>query len=107
MNWSAEQQRLLGAMGFQLMTRVEPGESSGARVTAPAAALAAAPAPAVAMAAGAGSIVMNFPALRQALRRAAGDRDIDGLVEDIERLRREPALKRALWSRLRILRRSP
>jgi hypothetical protein len=58
------------------------------------------------MAAGAGSIAVNCPALRQALRRAAGDRDIDGLVEDIERLRREPALKRALWSRLRTLRRS-
>jgi len=85
MIWSAEQQRLLGAMGFQLMTRVT---SAVARPVAT------------------GSNAADFPELRQALRRAAGDRDIEGLVEDLERLRREPALKRALWSRLRILRRS-
>jgi hypothetical protein len=100
MIWSAEQQRLLGAMGFQLMSRVTPGELPGARVSEPAAV------PTVATHAGTGSNAASFPELRQALRRAAGDRDIDGLVEDIERLRREPALKRALWSRLRILRRS-
>jgi uncharacterized membrane protein YccC len=43
--------------------------------------------------------------LLEALRRAAGGRDIGELVADLERLRREPALKRALWPRLRALRR--
>ena len=100
MIWSAEQQRLLGAMGFQLMTRVTPGQPPGA-----SASVAAAVAP-IAMAAGAGATAASFPELRQALRRAAGGRDIEVLVEDMERLRREPALKRALWCQLRILRRS-
>lgn len=77
MNWSAEQQRLLGEMGYELMVR--------ASVVANA---------------------TNFPALQQALRRAAGDRDVSGLIDDLERLRREPALKRELWPKLRALRRS-
>lgn len=101
MIWTAEQQRLLGAMGFQLMTRVAPGEAPRDRSTSlPAAA------PAVAPAAVAASNAASFPELRQALRRAAGNRDIEGLVEDLERLRREPSLKRALWAKLRTLRRS-
>lgn len=102
MIWSAEQQRLLGAMGFQLMTRVTPGAAPAARVS-PAGQRAAT---AEAMPSGAEVGVARFPELQRALRRAAGDRDIEGLVEDLERLRREPALKRALWARLRTLRRS-
>jgi len=105
MIWSAEQQRLLGVMGFQLMTRVRPGESPGAG-EAPVENAAARVAPAIARPVATGSNAADFPELRQALRRAAGDRDIEGLVDDLERLRREPALKRALWSRLRILLRS-
>lgn len=100
MNWSAEQQRLLGAMGYQLLVRVAPGETTVARDGAVAAELA------LPTAADPHSAGENFPALRQALRRAAGNRDIEGLVEDLGRLRREPALKRALWARLRVLRRS-
>ncbi len=88
-------------MGFQLMTRVAPGEPPRERsASLPAAA------PAVAPAAVAASNAASFPELRQALRRAAGNRDIEGLVEDLERLRREPSLKRALWAKLRTLRRS-
>lgn len=102
MIWSAEQQRLLGAMGFQLMTRVTPGAAPAAHVS-PAGQPAAM---AVAMPSGAKADAASFPELQRALRRAAGDRDIEGLVEDLERLRREPALKRALWVRLRTLRRS-
>lgn len=45
------------------------------------------------------------PALAAALSRAAGGRDYAALAIDLERLRREPALKRALWPRLRALRR--
>jgi len=100
MSWSAEQQRLLGAMGYQLMIRVSPGETMAARSPAAAAEVA------IAVAVGPASAAARFPELRQALRRAAGDRDIEGLVGDLERLRLEPALKRALWSRLRTLRRS-
>jgi len=110
MNWSAEQQRLLGAMGYELMVRVTPGEllRTGVRGQAAAAVTAAVSAVTAAkvVAPGAAADVALFPALQQALRRAAGDRDIAGLVSDLERLRREPALKRALWPTLRALRRS-
>jgi len=44
--------------------------------------------------------------LAAAIARAAGGRDLAGLALDFERLRREPALKRALWPRLRALRRA-
>jgi hypothetical protein len=98
MNWSAEQQRLLGAMGYELLIRVTPGQLADSRATT-----AAAEAP---NEGDAGSNAANFPELRRALRRAAGDRDITGLLDDIERLRREPALKRALWMKLKTLRRS-
>jgi hypothetical protein len=43
--------------------------------------------------------------LAAALARAAGGRDLSALALDLERLRLEPALKRALWPRLRALRR--
>ena len=43
--------------------------------------------------------------LAAAIARAAGGRDLAGFALDFERLRREPALKRALWPRLRALRR--
>ena len=92
MSWSAEQQRLLGAMGYQLMVRAPVGAAARVAPAAPAAAPAAGGA--------------NFPDLQRALRRAAGDRDLAGLVDDLDRLRREPALKRALWPVLRALRRS-
>ena len=42
--------------------------------------------------------------LAAAIARAAGG-DLPGLALDLERLRREPALKRALWPQLRALRR--
>jgi hypothetical protein len=44
-------------------------------------------------------------AFAAALRRAAGGTDISTLVDDLDRLRRDPAAKRALWPRLRALRR--
>jgi hypothetical protein len=44
--------------------------------------------------------------LHSALRRAAGGADLASLSVDLARLRREPALKRALWPRLRALRRA-
>lgn len=44
-------------------------------------------------------------AFAAALRRAAGGGDVSALVDDLERLRRDPAAKRALWPRLRAMRR--
>ena len=46
-------------------------------------------------------------ALAAAIARAAAGRDLAALALDFERLRREPSLKRALWPRLRALRRKP
>lgn len=108
MNWSAEQQRQLGAMGYQLMVRVAAGTAplasevagrAGANVDATADGAGAAKGAAV----GSDS---RLAALQRAVDRAAGDIDASELVEDLERLRREPALKRALWPKLRALRRS-
>jgi hypothetical protein len=44
-------------------------------------------------------------ALLAAIARAAGGRDLAALALDLEGLRRQPALKRALWPQLRRLRR--
>ena len=102
MTWTGQQQRMLAAMGLSPMHRRTAVEAlrvaeamsaikGGASVlAAPVSATAPVPRPG---------------ALLAALRRAAGGRDIADLVADIERLRRDPALKRALWPRLRALRR--
>jgi hypothetical protein len=47
----------------------------------------------------------SVAAFAAALRRAAGGGDVSALVDDLDRLRRDPAAKRALWPRLRALRR--
>lgn len=105
MNWSSEQQRLLGAMGYELMVRATPGVAAPA---APGTVGAAGIETAIASspAAAGGGQAEAFAALRRAVRRAAGEREPGALIADYERLRREPALKRALWPRLRALRRS-
>ena len=97
MNWTAEQQRLLGAMGYELMARVVPGSPARQPPGSVAGTVDALETSAVAA---------SFPELERALRRAAGDRDVSELVIDLARLRREPALKRAIWPTLRALRRS-
>jgi hypothetical protein len=43
--------------------------------------------------------------LAAALARAAGGRDLAALALDLDGLRRDPALKRALWPTLRAMRR--
>jgi hypothetical protein len=93
MNWSVEQKSMLGAMGYQLLVRASVTAAPAAAMVEPASATS-------------GAATSLFPELRQALRRAAGDQDISSLIGDLERLRREPALKRALWPSLRALRRS-
>ena len=107
MSWGAEQLRILRELGHEpmlLASRVpEPavvgaacadmrrqeasGDSLGVReeITRPKAA--------------------PTEMLAAAIARAADGRDLAGLALDLERLRREPSLKRALWPRLRALRR--
>ncbi len=88
--WSADQERVLRAMGYT------PYARAGAM-----------PSPLVPVEATA-SIATDgndFDALRAALRRAAGGRDTDALIGDLARLRKDPAGKRALWPILRALRR--
>ena len=99
MNWTAEQQRLLGAMGYELMARVAPG-SPARQPPRPG------PVADTVDALETSAVAASFPELERALRRAAGDRDVSELVIDLARLRREPALKRAIWPTLRALRRS-
>ncbi len=116
MSWSAEQHRLLAAMGLQPMRErgVEPEVVARVQETvetftnaAPSARSGAARVfPGDAPARSSTRPSAGKPAaLLDALRRAAGGGDISGLVADLERLRQEPALKRALWPRLRALRR--
>ena len=109
MSWSASQLRMLRAMGHEPMAWQDPriavsGSSAPAGVSASAAASAAVSAPVSSAVAEAAA--PKFAALLKALRLAAGDRDVSSLTPDLERLRREPALKRALWPALRTLRRS-
>lgn len=99
MNWSTEQRRVLGLLGHDLMVQGRPWPASaGARSEGASVVAAAAQVPAVSAA--------QASRLLEALRRAAGGADVATLVGDVEQLRRQPALKRALWPRLRALRRS-
>lgn len=91
MSWSAEQERMLRAMGYT------PYALAGAP---PPPASLPVDAPMTAAVVGGG-----FEHLKAALRRAAGGRDIDAVVGDLARLRKDPAGKRALWPKLRALRR--
>ena len=92
MIWNADQLRWLRALGHEPMllrpAGAEPGREEPARAEEPR------------------SKVSASGALAAALARAAGGRDLSALALDLARLRREPALKRALWPRLRALRRA-
>ena len=95
MSWSPQQQAMLEAMGYTLW------RSAGA----PSPGVAAAPARGSAGAPIAGAGAGDDPLLR-ALRRAAGGRDPSPLLPPLDRLRGDAKAKRALWPRLRALRRS-
>ena len=90
MNWSAGQLRMLRELGHEPMLL---------------ASRAPAPAPEVARDEPSRPGAAAAEQLAGAIARAAGGRDLSALALDLERLRREPALKRALWPRLRALRR--
>ncbi|MAL04109.1 MAG: hypothetical protein CL625_07570 [Arenimonas sp.] len=87
MNWSVDQQVLLGAMGYVLYRHGAPQEAA-------------------AMPADAAAQLPEGPLL-QALRRAARSDDLGGLaLPPYEKLRADASAKRALWVRLRAARRS-
>jgi len=89
MPWSQQQQRLLRAMGYALYERAAPGGS-----------LAASDSPSAQAPAG------EFARLRRALQLAARGRDVSAWVGDLAALRGDARAKRALWPRLRALRRA-
>jgi hypothetical protein len=107
MSWSAEQLRLLRALGHEPMRLATPADFATA-ASHPAGA---------AVSRDTGVAGDERPSRQNAaptndgarllaeIARAAGGRDLAALALDLERLRREPALKRALWPRLRALRR--
>ena len=96
MSWNAEQLRWLRALGH------EPMLLASAMPPAPAMRVESTPAPAPVKAMASGT-----SALAAALARAAGGRDLAALALDLDGLRRDPASKRALWPKLRALRRVP
>ena len=100
MTWTAEQHRLLAAMGLEPMAPAAHAPAAGrAQITMPEVALAA-------VGPGASGEAESFAALRRSVRLAAGGREPNELSPDYQRLRRDPAFKRAFWPMLRALRRS-
>lgn len=84
MNWSADQQVLLGAMGYVLYRQAAPGAEPVAE-----------------------SVALPEGRLLQALRRAARRDDLSGLdLPPYEKLRADAGAKRAAWARVRAARRS-
>jgi hypothetical protein len=83
--WNSDQRRLLGALGVTVFER------ASASVIAAAATIVA--------------DTTAHPALRAALERAAGGRNLAELLLDLPRIRASGAAKRALWPTLRALRR--
>ena len=99
MSWNAEQLRLLRALGHEPMRLATAADfQSGPAGAAPGRDEGAPENQSRPKAAPTGLLLA-------AIARAAGGRDLAALALDLERLRREPALKRALWPRLRALRR--
>jgi hypothetical protein len=92
MSWTSAQLRILRELGHEpMMLAPEKGVRPLIQDESP-----------VALKKGSGPL---SAALAAAIARAAGGRDVAALSLDLERLRRDPALKRALWPRLRALRR--
>jgi hypothetical protein len=99
MSWSGEQLRILRALGHEPMVAAPAGRGASAVIEESQAAYRIGEARTGAPASAEGA------ALAEALARAAGGRDLSALALDLEALRRDPASKRALWPKLRGLRR--
>lgn len=99
--WSARQHEWLEAMGLDVFQTASaaPGEHAAPEATRPADASGQVASPDRA----------RLPrALLQVLRaRPEPAADLDALDVDLDALRRDPAAKRALWTRLRALRARP
>lgn len=95
--WTSEQTRMLSVLGYTLYRR------AGNEPALAVAAISAVDAPAMPAATLADR--GNDP-LWLALRRAANGAELDALVIDLAALRHRPDEKRALWPRLRALRRA-
>jgi len=89
--WSNEQQRLLRAMGYVLYARA--GEPASMPLATPMASSAEIP-------------TTEFSRLLRSLQLAAMGRDVSALIADLAKLRGNAGAKRALWPKLRALRRS-
>lgn len=104
--WSAQQREWLQAMGHSVLS-LAGDQAEPAQAPAPAAGRAGAPELAPAAAANPARPPADSPLLRnllRAARRAPGDAAVLALF-DATALRGDPAAKRALWPRLRALRR--
>ena len=107
--WSAQQREWLQAMGHSVLS-LAGDEAELAPAVAPTAGRASTPRPELAPAAAAANPARptaDSPLLRnllRAARRAPGDAAVLALF-DAAALRGDPAAKRALWPRLRALRR--
>lgn len=115
MSWSAHQVALLHGMGFDTLQLRGAGDYARAPVGAAPAATAPSRARSAGIATDVAPAASSAPAaaattagkLLAALRLAAGGHDPIALAGDLDGLRRDPARKRALWPRLRALRRRP
>jgi hypothetical protein len=112
MPWSAEQREWLQALGYDLLERAPQASVSA---DAPAVDMRAVDAPVTAMAAPGverPAAVMGRagndidPLLRAMLRAARTEAldDVRAIAGDMDRLRADPAAKRAAWPRLRAMR---
>ena len=86
--WNSEQQRMLRAMGYDLLVP--------APVSAPAALPGVVPAQ---------TPTTNASPLLRSIQHAASGHDVSALITDLAALRGSPRAKRELWPKLRALRR--
>jgi hypothetical protein len=100
LNWSGEQLRILRELGHEPMRL-----ASAAPPDAPVGAAFSRDLEPRVEAQSRPKAAPTGEALAAAIVRAAGGSDLSALALDFDRLRREPALKRALWPKLRALRR--
>jgi hypothetical protein len=91
MLWNDEQQRLLRAMGYVLYARTSASTPMPATLT---------------MTSSVETTTPEFSRLLRSLQLAAMGRDVSALVADLAELRSNARAKRALWPKLRALRRS-